>query len=86
MFKKQLWEELNGFKDDMGAYFFIDFCLRSIQLGYRNIWTAYSEIFMTKNLKDNISSSEIETFKHTWYEEILNDNYINKYCRDFNLV
>lgn len=86
MFKKQLWEELNGFKDDMGAYFFIDFCLRSIQLGYRNIWTAYSEIFMTKNLKDNISSSEIETFKHTWYEEILNDNYINKYWRDFNLV
>lgn len=86
MFKKQLWEELNGFKEDMGAYFFADFCLRSIKSGYRNIWTTYSEIFMTKNLKDNISSSEIATFKNTWNQEILNDNYINKYWRDFNLV
>ena len=44
--RKAVFEEVGGFDEVLPVAFNdIDFCLRLLQAGYRNVWTPYAELY-----------------------------------------
>lgn len=86
MFKKCLWENVNGFTEKASGYYDVDFNLKLIEKGYRNIWTPYSEIFLSHRIDEGRSETQIKVFTEKWDKYIDNDRYINDLWNKLRLV
>lgn len=74
MFKKELFNIMNGF-NDINGYECIDFSLRLFKEGYRNVWTPYAMFSkINKNNDYSYNSSEFYGFWNGMKEEYLNDS------------
>lgn len=60
----------------------VDFCLRLVELGYRNVWTPYAELYhhesATRGYEDNPEKQrrfarEVKFLQQRWHAEILHD-------------
>lgn len=82
--RKSIYEELGGLDEEnlKVAYNDVDFCLRAIKAGYRNIWTPYAELFhhesLTRGYEDTPEKTarfeaEIDYMKAHWGEALNND-------------
>lgn len=75
--KKSIFDQVNGLneKDLSIAFNDVDFCLRVLQLGFRNLWTPYAELYhyesISRGTEDNPEklarfSAEVKYMKTTW--------------------
>ena len=82
--QKFIYEEVGGLneKDLQLDYNDIDFCLRVRELGYRNIWTPYAELYHHESATRGCENSpeklkryarEIQYMKRRWGDILLND-------------
>ncbi len=81
--RKDLYVKVGGFEEDLKvAYNDIDFCLKVRELGYRNIYTPYAELYhhesATRGYEDTPEKQgrlekESEFMKQRWRELLLND-------------
>lgn len=64
----------------------VDFCLKVRELGYRNLWTPYAELYhhesKSRGLEDTPEKierfrKEIEYMKEKWGARLFNDPYYN---------
>ena len=99
--RKSVFEEVGGLNDKDLAVAFndVDFCLKVREVGYRNLWTPYAELYhhesISRGLEDTPEkkkrfSKEVEYMKNTWGESLLNDPAYNpnlsKDTEDFSLA
>jgi GT2 family glycosyltransferase len=81
--KKSVYSEVNGLDENLPVdYNDVDFCLRLIKLGYRNIWTPYAELYhyehgtRGKPLNSQKSSQlilEMNYMRHRWGDYLIRD-------------
>jgi GT2 family glycosyltransferase len=99
--RKSIYEELGGLNEaDLQVTFNdVDFCLRALKAGYRNIWTPYAELYhhesATRGSDDAPAKQarvrrELEYMQTHWATELTNDpayspNLTNE-CEDFSLA
>ena len=87
--KKELYEEVGGLneKDLTVAFNDVDFCLKLLDKGYRNVWTPYVELYhhesISRGAEDNPEkiermNREIEYMKKSWSHYIEADSKYNK--------
>lgn len=82
MIKKEIFEKLNGLDENFRIdYNDTDFCLRVMELGYRNVYTPYSlfyhhesTVLSSGRLKDN----ETDLFRNRWKNILENDPFYNR--------
>jgi len=84
--KKSLYEKINGF-DEVHlpvSYNDVDFCLRLVESGYRNVFTPFAELYHqesasrgNKNLLHDFDKSSLDYFRKRWSHLILNDPSYN---------
>ncbi len=86
MVKKQIWQELNGFDTAMSGYEAIDFSLRALQAGKRNIWTAYAELTLEGDRITQRTLLQAEKFKGRWKEAIQKENYCHPLWETLHIV
>ncbi|WP_428743708.1 glycosyltransferase family 2 protein [Sulfurimonas sp.] len=98
--QKKLFEEVNGFneKDLKVAFNDVDFCLKLLENGYKNIWTPYVELYhyesKSRGKEDNPMkierfNYEVSYMQNRWskylkYDQYYNSNLTLKY-EDFRL-
>ena len=86
--KKELYEKVGGLNeiDLQVACNDIDFCLRVRELGYRNVWTPYAELYhfesATRGYEDTPEkkarlSREADYIKQKWGRYLVNDPAYN---------
>lgn len=86
--RRKLFEEVGGFdeKNLPIAFNDIDFCLRLVQRGYRNVWTPYSELYHYESASrgyedtpEKLGRFEIESrhMKQRWQDQLVNDPAYN---------
>lgn len=86
--KKSIYEHVGGFNEtDLPVAFNdVDFCLRLVDAGYRNIWTPFAELYhhesATRGLdntpeKQQRFNAEIEYMRQKWGGKLLNDPAYN---------
>ena len=86
MVKKDIWNELGGFSDQVEGYEDVDFCLKGIEAGKRNIWTCFSELTMKKkNIKEQ-TYEEREHFEEKWSQMFDKEKYYHPYWEILRLV
>lgn len=82
--RKQVYEEVGGLDEAnlQVAFNDVDFCLRVREAGYRNVWTAFAEMFhresATRGYEDNPDKAarfehEANYMKRRWGELLTND-------------
>jgi len=87
--KKKLYEEVGGLneKELTVAFNDVDFCLKLLEKGYRNLWTPYVELYHHESIsrgaennptKVKRANQEVSYMKERWGETLLNDAYYNK--------
>jgi O-antigen biosynthesis protein len=87
-FRKALFETVGGMDDRYlpTSYNDVDFCLRVLEKGYRNVWTPYAVLHhyesKTRGLDDTAvkqrrAYSELYHFHHRWGRFISRDPYYN---------
>ena len=86
--RKSLYEEVGGLSEKYLAVAFndVDFCLKLLEKGYRNLWTPYVELYHhesrsrgfedTKEKQERFGT-EIRYMKKHWKKKIENDRYYN---------
>ncbi len=86
--RKELYEEVNGLEEKnlKVAFNDVDFCLKLLEKGYRNLWTPYVELYhhesISRGKEDNPEkvkrfNSEVEYMKNRWLNYLENDKYYN---------
>jgi GT2 family glycosyltransferase len=78
MLRREVFQEVNGldpaFRLEFGD---VDFCLRILERGYRNLWTPYAELYHYESLtrggydtreKKALNAYEVSLFKSRWSE------------------
>lgn len=85
--KKAIFEEVNGLNEELKVAFNdVDFCLKVMSKGYRNIWTPFAELYHHESKSRGAEDSEekIERFNNEreiiydlWSERLFNDVYYN---------
>lgn len=86
--KREVYEKIRGLKEEQlaVAYNDVDFCLRVQELGYRNLWTPYAELYHHESIsrgQDNTTikkeryAKEVAYMQSTWGEQLTNDPYYN---------
>jgi len=86
--KKELYEEVGGL-DEVNlkvAFNDVDFCLKLLEKGYKNIWTPYVELYHHESIsrgsednpeKEERFKSEVAYMKSRWLKYIESDKYYN---------
>ena len=88
LLKKEIFEKVGGLEEDHLAVAFgdIDFCLRISEMGYRNVWTPFAELFHLESASRGNDMSEenyarflgeIEYMQETWGDSLKTDPYYN---------
>ena len=90
--KKSVYLEVNGLDENLPVdYNDVDFCLRLMKLGYRNIWTPYAELYhyehgtRGKPLNSQRSSQlilDMNYMQHRWGDYLTQDPF---YSTNLNL-
>lgn len=86
--RKKLYEEVNGLdvSNLKVAFNDVDFCLKVLEKGYKNIWTPYVEMYHHESIsrgkedcpeKIERFNKEIEYMKISWGKFLEKDNYYN---------
>lgn len=86
--RKKLYEEVGGLEEKNLKIAFndVDFCLKLLEKGYRNLWTPYVELYHHESIsrgKENNPekiarfNSEIDYMKSRWLNYLQADNYYN---------
>jgi glycosyltransferase involved in cell wall biosynthesis len=86
--RKEIFEQVSGLNetDLTVAFNDIDFCLKVMAAGYRNVWTPYAELYhyesISRGVDDNPAkisrfNSEVDYMQNTWGEILKNDQYYN---------
>jgi GT2 family glycosyltransferase len=83
--KKSIYEEVGGLDEGLPVAFNdVDFCLRVMQAGYRNVWTPYAEMYhyesASRGHEDDSEKikrfhNEIHFMSNRWGDMLLNDPY-----------
>ncbi|CAN5371657.1 hypothetical protein BH09PSE6_BH09PSE6_05030 [soil metagenome] len=83
MIRKTVYQEVGGFDEQLAVAFNdIDFCLRVVEAGYRNIWTPASELIHHESASRGVESSpekvdrfnrEVEFMTKRWRTALLSD-------------
>ena len=84
--RKHIYEEVNGLneKDLTVAFNDVDFCIKVRELGYRNLWTPYAELYHHESVsrgtedteeKQKRFSSEVKYISEKWRKELSGDPY-----------
>lgn len=82
--QKKIYQEVGGFNEDDLAIAFndIDFCLRLVKAGYRNVWTPYAELYHHESASRGLENtaekqkrfaSEVAYMKKQWGDILMND-------------
>lgn len=82
--RKETYEQVGGLNEvDLSVAFNdVDFCLRVREVGYRNVWTPYAELYhhesATRGFDDTPErlarfAKEMRYMKHRWGDALLND-------------
>ena len=86
--KKSIYEQVGGFNEEQLPVAFndIDFCLRVLKLGYRNVWTPYADMYHLESASRGFEDipekqarfrKEIEYMKSQWNDVLLDDPAYN---------
>jgi len=86
--RKSIFEEMNGFNENElpVSYNDVDFCLRLLEAGYRNVYTPYAELYHNEsasrgkiiNHDEHIRmEAENDYFRQRWSHLLLNDPAYN---------
>lgn len=86
--KKSIYEDVGGFNEiDLSVAFNdVDFCLRLLDAGYRNIWTPFAELYHHESATRGLDNTpekqlrfnaEVEYMKQKWGGKLLNDPAYN---------
>lgn len=86
--QKKLYEEVEGLEEKNLKIAFndIDFCLKLLKKGYRNLWTPYVELYhhesVSRGAEDNPKkiarfNKEVEYMKYKWVKYLSVDKYYN---------
>jgi glycosyltransferase involved in cell wall biosynthesis len=86
--RKSIYEQVGGLNEtDLSVAFNdVDFCLRLIDAGYRNIWTPFAELYHHESASRGLDNTpekqqrfndEVEYMKHKWGSRLLNDPAYN---------
>ncbi len=86
--RRELFERAGGLDEDHFAVAFndVDFCLRVRELGYRNVWTPFAELYHLESATrgDDLTGAKAERFAREvqamqvrWGEALLADPYWN---------
>jgi len=87
--EKKLYEEVNGLNevDLKVAFNDVDFCLKLLEKGYRNVWTPYAELYHHESIsrgsedtpeKKKRFKQEIAYMQNRWKKYLKKDNFYNK--------
>lgn len=79
--KKSLFEQLGGFDAASGPFFDVDFCLRLLELGLRNVWTPHATvIFPTQYTPPDHGEQDVakntlamDYMQTCWHKQLAND-------------
>ena len=81
--RKSVYEEVGGMEESLGVAFNdVDFCLKVIRAGYRNLWTPYAELYHHESISRGTEDTpqkierfnrEIEFIKSKWGEALERD-------------
>jgi len=88
LIKRSIYEEVGGLDEDHLAVAFndVDFCLRLLENGYRNVWTPYAEFYHHESVsrgsdltpeKQERFAREVEYMQERWGELLQNDPAYN---------
>jgi len=93
MVKKSHFLEVGGLEESLKVAFNdVDFCLKLLERGYKNLWTPYAELFHHESKsrgaddtpkKKKRFESEVEYMKKRWGNLLLNDRYYNPNLTQF---
>ena len=87
MFSKDTWQKLGGFQTSVKEYEMEDFCLRGLQRGMSNVWTAYAELhYQGKERISKKSAQNISKFSNKWDKAIREERYLHPYWKRLGLV
>jgi GT2 family glycosyltransferase len=85
--RKEVFEEVGGFDEALPVAFNdIDFCLRLLQAGYRNVWTPYAELYHHESASRGSEDSpekqarfaaEVHAMKWRWGDQLHDDAAYN---------
>jgi len=90
--EKKLYEEVGGLDEQnlKVAFNDVDFCLKLLEKGYRNVWTPYAELYHHESISRGAEDSpekqerfakEVLYMKERWHSYIKDDN-----CYNYNLT
>ena len=79
MTRRDVYEEVGGFDDDMGEFGDLDYCLRLRQVGYRVVFTPHAALIASPS---SISAADADPndalkFRLRWSDILANDPYYN---------
>jgi glycosyltransferase involved in cell wall biosynthesis/predicted SAM-dependent methyltransferase len=88
LIRKSIYEEIGGFNEtDLQTTFNdVDFCLRLIEAGYRNVWTPYAELYFHQSTTDSYNgvlekqerfTAEVQYMKASWGKLLSHDPAYN---------
>jgi len=86
--RKKLYEEVHGLdeKNLQVAFNDVDFCLKLVRHGYRNVWTPYAELYhhesISRGVEDNPEkiarfNKEVKYMKKQWFKYLKGDKMYN---------
>ena len=86
--RKQVWQEVGGLNetDLTVAFNDVDFCIRLVQAGYRNVWTPYAELYHHESVSRGTEDSpekqarfagEVHYMRTQWADVLLVDPAYN---------
>lgn len=86
--KRELYERAQGLEEHYlpVAYNDVDLCLKIRELGYRNLWTPYAELYhhesVSRGIDDNPvkkarAKREVDYFRSRWADKLLHDPAYN---------
>lgn len=99
--KKSVYNEVGGLNESelRVAFNDVDFCLKVMESGYRNVWTPYSELYhyesLTRGAEDTPDkvarfNREVEYMKGRWKQLLVSDPFYNQnlslVSEDFSLA
>ena len=87
--KKSIYEKVNGLneQDLTVAFNDVDFCLKVRELGFRNVWTPFAELYHYESISRGAEDTpekvkrfnqEVEYMQDKWGSKLLSDPYYNK--------
>ncbi len=86
--KKELYEEVGGLDEEnlKVAFNDVDFCLKLLEKGYKNLWTPYVELYHHESISRGAENNpkneerfkaEVDYMKNRWLTDKVSDNYYN---------